>query len=284
MLRSSRYNTAAYRPGRGRGASTRAAAGQRRPWRARLSRMLVSLFGLGLLLLAGHAVHEAYQEVHSRRIATVHIEGDLQYVSEAELEAAVGRFATTSLVAMELDLLKQELETLPWIHTVQVRREWPDRLVIRVEEEQPIARWGERELLNQEGQRFAPQDVRAQMQLPNLRGPRDSEQVVMRQYLQFNQLLYPLGVRIQDLALNERGAWSLVLTNGVEVRLGKEAVLPRLRRLVVFLESEFGQDIGDIAAIDLRYRNGIAVAGRSIDSDDTEIAAADAAGADVVSL
>ena len=105
MARSSRYTTTHYRPGRG--ASARMPADQRRPWRARLGRALVSLFGLGLLLLAGHAVQQAYQDVHSRRIATVHIEGGLQYVSEAELKATVGHFATTSLVAMELDLLKQ---------------------------------------------------------------------------------------------------------------------------------------------------------------------------------
>src|SRR5690606_25337729 len=100
------------------------------------------------------------------------------------------------------------------------------------------------------------------LQLPQLTGPLESEAYVMRQYLQFNQLLYPLGVRIRDLALNDRRAWTMTLTNGVVVRLGQDAVLERLRRLVAFLESEHRAQLGDFASIDLRYTNGIAVAYR----------------------
>jgi cell division protein FtsQ len=76
-------------------------------------------------------------------------------------------------------------------------------------------------------------------------------------------LLYPLGVRIRDLVLNERGAWTMTLTNGAEVRLGRDHVLERLRRLVVFLESDYAEQITNIGSIDLRYRNGIAVAPRA---------------------
>jgi len=175
----------------------------------------------------------------------------------------VSRFASASLVAIDLDLLKAELETQPWISQVAVRREWPDRLVIQVEEEQPIARWNEEHLLNQQGQIFSPENALDELQLPRLTGPAQSEQTVMLQYLQFNQLLYPLGVRIRDLALNERGAWTMTLTNGAVVRLGRDRVLERLRRLVVFLESEHGKQIVNIGSIDLRYRNGIAVAPRA---------------------
>jgi hypothetical protein len=40
-------------------------------------------------------------------------------------------------------------------------------------------------------------------------------------------------------------------------------VLERLRRLVVFLESEHGRDLQNVESIDLRYRNGLAVARRA---------------------
>jgi cell division protein FtsQ len=229
---------------------------------ALLGRLVVALLGMGVTVLAGLGLVDAYQEVNTRRIATVQIEGELNFISESELKQVVGGFVTSSLMAVDLALLKQELETLPWISTVDVRREWPDQLVIRVDEEQAIARWGDQQLLNQQGQVFSPQTLVGQMQLPQLTGPKASEQAVMRQYLQFNQLLYPLGVRIRDLALNDRGAWTLTLTNGVVVRLGRDAVLERLRRLVAFLESEHSQQLMGMASIDLRYRNGLAVAPR----------------------
>lgn len=248
---------------RGRGASARVPRRADSDSRfALLGRALVAVLGLGLTVLAGIGLVEAYQQVNTRRIATVQIEGVLNFVSETEIKDAVSRYVSASLMAIDLDLLKQELETLSWISEVQVRREWPDKLVIKVDEELAIARWGSGHLLNQQGHVFSPHSLVEQMQLPHLSGPPGSEQQVMRQYLEFNQLLYPLGVRIRDLVLNERGAWTMALTNGVEVRLGRSAVLERLRRLVAFLESEYSLELGNIASIDLRYRNGFAVARR----------------------
>jgi cell division protein FtsQ len=252
-----------FRSSKARGASVSTPRRADRPRYAVLGRVMVAVLGLGLTALAGYGVVQAYHRVNGQKIETVQIDGVLDYVSESDITDAVNRFVSASLVAIDLDLLKAELETQPWISQVNVRREWPDRLVIHVEEEQPIARWNENQLLNQQGQIFSPQSAMDQLQLPRLMGPEQGEQAVMLQYLQFNQLLYPLGVRIRDLVLNERGAWTMTLTNGAEVRLGRDHVLERLRRLVVFLESDYGEQITNIGSIDLRYRNGIAVAPRA---------------------
>lgn len=259
-----------FRSGRARGAT--GAMPRRDPQRryALIGRVMVALLGLGLTGLAGYGAVQAWQKVNAQKIATVQIEGALRFVSGEDIKEAVSRFASESLVAIDLDLLKKELEAQPWIAQVAVRREWPDRLVIQVDEEQPIARWNERHLLNQQGQIFSPENPMIELQLPRLTGPEQSEQTVMLQYLQFNQLLYPLGVRIRDLALNDRGAWTMTLTNGAEVRLGRDRVIERLRRLIVFLESEHGKQITNIGSIDLRYRNGIAVAPRADAATGTE--------------
>lgn len=251
-----------FRSGRARGATVAMPQRDKQRSYALIGRVFVTLLGLGLTALAGYGVVQAWHKVNTQKIATVQIEGALRYVSGEDIKEAVSRFASASLVAVDLDLLKAELELQPWISQVAVRREWPDRLVIKVEEEQPIARWNERHLLNQQGQIFSPENALVELQLPRLTGPEQSEQTVMLQYLQFNQLLYPLGVRIRDLALNERGAWTMTLTNGAQVKLGRDRVIERLRRLVVFLESEHGKQITNIGSIDLRYRNGIAVAPR----------------------
>ena len=259
-----------FRSSRARGASVSTPVRDHQSRYALVGRLMVAVLGLGLTVLAGYGVVQAFHTVNAQKIGTVQIEGTLNYVSEAEIKDAVSRFVSASLVAIDLELLKAELETQPWISQVNVRREWPDRLVIHVEEEQPIARWNDAQLLNQQGQIFSPQSAMDQLQLPRLTGPEQSEQAVMLQYLQFNQLLYPLGVRIRDLVLNDRGAWTMTLTNGAEVRLGRDKVLERLRRLVVFLESDYGDQIVNIGSIDLRYRNGIAVAPRAetaVDSD-----------------
>lgn len=236
-----------------------------------MARTLVVLFSLAVIGAAGYGMNLAVQKVNSRKIGTVHIEGALTFVTEEQIKQTVGADVTTSLIGVDLAAIKQKLEALPWIREAEIRRQWPDALTIYVEEEIAIARWGDKQLLNQQGQVFEPETIAEQVQLPLLAGPEHSEQKVMRQYQEFNQLLYPLGVRIRDLTLNESGSYELTLINGVRVKLGREDVLERLRRLVVFLESEHGRDLQDVEAIDLRYRNGLAVARRQSVSSETSV-------------
>jgi len=257
-----------YRPPRGRGASVRQSPRSGRHWLASLGRALLTVLGLALTLLIGYGIREAFVTVNTQKISTVQIEGVLHFLSNTELEDAVNRFVETSLVALDLDLLKQELEARPWVHRAEVRRQWPDRLIIRIEEELAIARWGKGQLLNQQGRVFQPDTIAEQMQLPYLGGPAGSEQSVMQQYQQFNQLLYPLGVRMRELELNDRGAWTITFTNTaqgdnlVQVKVGREDVLERMRRLVTFLESGAAAGMPLLASIDLRYMNGLAVSFR----------------------
>ncbi|HTQ99635.1 MAG TPA: cell division protein FtsQ/DivIB [Candidatus Acidoferrum sp.] len=230
------------------------------PADGRVTRMLIAAFSLVIIGVTAYGVNLAVNKVNSQRIEKVHISGALAFVTEEQIKQTIGADVSASLVNADLGRIKQKLEDLPWIRQAEVRREWPDALDITVEEEIAIARWGNKELLNQQGQVFAPDRIDEQLQLPLLAGPVNSEGKVMRQYQEFNQLLYPLGVRIRDLTLHDNGSYSLTLTNGVWVKLGRQDLLERLRRLVMFLQSEFGKDLHDVEAIDLRYRNGLAVA------------------------
>lgn len=245
-----------------RGASARKPAQSRRGRYAFIGRILAVLLGLGAFGIAGVGIYLALQQVNGQKIETVVIEGQGNFVSEEEIKDTVSRFVSASLIALDLEKLKQELEMLPWISKVAVQREWPGKLIINVEEELAIARWRDTELLNQQGQIFVPEAIEGLLNLPRLSGPENSEKAVMEQYQKFNQLMYPLGVRIRDLSMNERGALTMLLTNGVKVKLGKEDVLERVRRLVTFMESRYSTDLLNIETIDLRYTNGIAVSPR----------------------
>lgn len=263
----SRRTVGNYRSGRAHGASVAVPARNRDSLFAAAGRVLLALLGLALTALIAVGVREAFQQVNNQKINVVQIEGNLANLSRSELEETVNRFVADSMVSLDLDLLKASLEAQPWIHSAEVRRVWPDRLIIRVREEVAIARWGESQLLNQEGLAFAPPNLDRHRSLPYLSGPEGSQALMMRQYLQFNQLLYPLGVRITDLELSERQAWTIRFGNAaragapidVVARVGKEDVLSRMRRLVAFLESVSLDGLQSVASLDLRYSNGVAV-------------------------
>jgi cell division protein FtsQ len=256
-----------YRGPRAHGASVAVPARNRESLFAAAGRVLLVMLGLALTALIAVGVREAFLQVNNQKINVVQIEGNLANLSRSELEETVSRFVADSLVSLDLDRLKASLEEQPWINSAEVRRVWPDRLIIRVREEVAIARWGENQLLNQEGKSFAPPSIEGHRNLPYLSGPPGSQELMMRQYLQFNQLLYPLGVRITDLELSDRQAWTLRFSNttrngvpvDVVVRVGKEDVLARMKRLVAFLETVSLEGLQDVASLDLRYSNGVAV-------------------------
>jgi cell division protein FtsQ len=195
------------------------------------------------------------------------IEGEVNYLSEQEVLGAVNNFISESLLLVDMVEIKQALEKMPWIRTVTISREWPDTMVLSVVEEKAIARWDGSRLLNQDGVIFSPPDILGLEHLAILSGPDGSENTVMEQYMLFNELLYQRGLKIDELSLNERGGWKVILANGVNINVGKTEVMKRMKRLVDFADPLFIDQMPIIDSIDLRYTSGIAVLNKSINSE-----------------
>ncbi len=205
----------------------------------------------------------------NRRIRTVRVESTLEHVSESQVRAVLARFMDEGFFSLDVRVLKQALENRPWIRHVSVRRIWPDTLELDITEQRVIARWGGEALLSDRGQIFSPPDMQAHVSsLPRLEGPQGSQQQVMNQYQAFSRLLSPAGLRIRELVFDERDSWRLILDSDVVVRLGREALVDRLQRLLVIYRRELEGELPGVASIDLRYDNGIAVRQREEDNDE----------------
>lgn len=251
----------ARRPRRGGGASRRPhEAPAPSKSRGLLRKFCLAVVAAAFLALLGMNGQRLAEKLRGQRIEVVRLEGSLHYVSRAEIERALTRFRQQSMVSIDLAQVKRLLEGHPWVREANVRREWPDTLLIEVAEQVPIARWGERDLLNQNGEVFTPRRLGEMASLPALRGPRGSERDVMSEFQKITELLYPLGLRLASLDLNARGAWSFQLENGVTVKVGRNHVTEKMRRFAAFLPS-LERMVG-IEAVDLRYQNGIAVSRR----------------------
>ncbi len=198
----------------------------------------------------------------NRPIHTVRIESPVRRISEAEIRTVLARRLDEGFLRIDVRQVKAELEENPWVDQASVRRVWPDSLAVNVIEQQPIARWGETELLNAYAEKFTPPDMRVVESLPELRGPEDKALTMMRQYQQFSQMLSPSGLRIRKLSLSERGSWTLEVDNELRLELGREHLVERLQRFVVLYDRALYQKVDEISVIDLRYRNGMAVRNR----------------------
>jgi cell division protein FtsQ len=195
-------------------------------------------------------------------IATISVEGDLSYVNQQAVQQRIAPYANASFFSVDLLSLRQELELMPWIASAQVRRVWPDQLIVRLEEQLPIARWGDEALLNNQGEAFAPLELADYPHLPQLYGPQRAQQQVMQQYQVLSQMLRPMGFSVAKLELRERGSWFLSTGQGIELLLGRDHLVEKMRRFTAIYDKALKEQQTNSARIDLRYANGLAVAWR----------------------
>lgn len=183
----------------------------------------------------------------------VELKGALEKTTTAELESALPR-AAGNFFAADLAEIRARVERLPWVRRVAVRRVWPGRLEISIEEHVALARWNDDALVNTHGERFLG---KTQESLPLFIGPAGSQAEVARRYASFGAIVAPLGTKIERVTLSPRHAWQLRLANGLHVALGRDADLAetRLRRFVEVYPGVKGKN----EYVDLRYPNGFAV-------------------------
>ena len=113
--------------------------------------MLASLVTAVIVLIIQQ--NEEYR-VHalSRPVSNVRVESAQRFVTEEELRNLISRYLGTSFFAFDVSEAKQSLEQHPWIRRVSAKKVWPDALVLDIQEEIAIARWGDGQLINQFGE------------------------------------------------------------------------------------------------------------------------------------
>ena len=212
---------------------------------------LVGITALACTLVAAHWLLRS--TLFPLRV--VELRTPLQHVSPDALEAVLARFGRGNFYAAPIDSVRAAAEQVPWVRRASVRRVWPDRLEVTIEEHVAFARWGGEGLVNIQGERFAaPSDTA----LPLFIGPPGSEAEIARRYGRFSQVLAPLGSPLERVVLSARHGWQLRLANGLQITLGRDvdAADERLARFV----DAYGRG-GNVRAdvVDLRYPNGFAV-------------------------
>jgi len=189
------------------------------------------------------------------------IRGPVERANPAYLEAVVRDELAGTFFTMNLDRARTALARVPWVRRVALRRQWPHRLEIDVEEHAPLARWNESAMVNTEGEVFvADYDD----ELPQFVGPGGRAAEVAARYREWGAVLATLGLAIHELDLSARGGWRLTADGDagpLQVEIGRDEPAARLARFV----GAYARTIGvlekggtRIERVDLRYRNGFA--------------------------
>jgi cell division protein FtsQ len=185
----------------------------------------------------------------------------LARASSPQLEAFIREELTGTFFTMDLDRARAALAEVPWIRSVALRRQWPHRLEITVDEHVPLAHFNESALVNTRGEIF---NAQMRGELPQFEGSEARAADITARYEAWTEVLRPLSLKLTKVRLSPRGGWQLKAAGPggpLTLELGRDEPDARLARFVAV----YSRTLGALAragtrveAVDLRYRNGFA--------------------------
>lgn len=234
-----------------------------RPTRAGLKWLLV-LLALGLF---------AFALVRGARLPwfdfkTISVEGDLIHNTAASVRRQAQPQLSGGYFTMNLQQARAAFETVPWVRRAQVKRVWPGRLVVTLEEHRPVAFWertgSDPQLVNDHAELFEVNlgDLEDD-DLPMLRGPKGSTEQVLSFWQALSPVVARMPARLVKLSLSDRGSWRAELDTGATLEIGRgepgELLLrtERFVRSVPQIMDKF--DRHAIEYVDLRHSDSYAL-------------------------
>lgn len=205
-------------------------------------------------------------------VRAIKIDGDLAHNSVLTIRANAAPKLAGNFFTMDLAAGRRAFESVPWVRQATVKRVWPNRIKVQLEEHKPAALWSNSanaddasdKMVNSFGEVFEANvgDVEDDA-LPALRGPDGSSAQMLRMIGRLQPEFAAMEAHIDTLELSGRGSWRLALDTGAEVELGRgsdDEVIARTRRFIATLpevRARYAQH--PLLYADLRHNDGYAV-------------------------
>lgn len=214
-----------------------------------------ALFAAAALLVLA-AVLTRVAQLPAFSLREVRVGGELKHVTREQIEDVVRRELKGNFFTINLAVTRAAFEELPWVRHANVRRQWPARLDVALEEHVPFARWANTALVNTHGEVFRAAYDGA---LPVFIGPEGAALEMAIQYRHFRRSLGAIGETPVEVQVTARRAWQIKLESGMTLALGRDSIEARLARFVAAHARTLGRLGRRVDYVDLRYANGFAV-------------------------
>jgi cell division protein FtsQ len=217
-------------------------------------------------------------------IGGIVVTGDVGHHNALTLRANVAPKLGGTFFTMDLGVARQTFEAVPWVRRAVIRREFPNRLKVVLQEHQAVAYWGpegESRLLNNFGEVFdANVGEVEQDTMPRLNGPDGQAAQVLTTYQALHPLFEGMDMTVEQFELTGRGSWVVTLDSGAAIELGRGTLDEVLARTTRFLKTltqvvaKYGRKPEALESADLRHEDGYAIRLRGVTTTATTAAAA----------
>ena len=252
------------------------------PVKAVLKGMALSVAAVAVLYLGSQLKSVDVPDILP--VEQIDVAGDLRFIDRGEVQKIIAANIDGGYFTVDLGRIREQLQKLPWVKDVAVRRQWPAGLQVNIEEQKPLAYWNDNAYINQDGDVFQPAKVDHALALPQLNGPAGQQDKVWQFMNRLYREMALLDFDVIRLDLDQRRAWQMQIVEAgeekakpVTIRLGRFDTEKRLQRFIRVLPALMrNRKNGEaIATIDMRYPNGFAV---KMIQNETESAALENAG------
>ncbi|MCG8670175.1 MAG: FtsQ-type POTRA domain-containing protein [Pseudomonadales bacterium] len=215
----------------------------------------VSLFVV-VLLTAPIMLHNTFDNFPIR---SVKVSGEFFHLNEKKLQKRLEKHLIANYFNVNLLEVREAAEALPWIEKAWVKKEWPDSVVIRIEERVAVANWGKNQLISKHHEIFSSDEVKHLDQLPTFYGIDEYAPLMLNRFNEMKSKLQPLGLGVKTLKLEDRFSWHVTLNDGLRLVIDEVDFIKKLERFVELYQTMPSIDRPFIEQADLRYENGLAI-------------------------
>jgi cell division protein FtsQ len=245
------------------------------PLDVRLMNMVASALFLACAVLVLAAAARWLARSDAFAIEHITVRGDLEHNNALTLRANVSHKLDGNFFTINLGQVRQVFEAVPWVRQASVRREFPNRLDVVLQEHRPVAYWGPESgsaMLDRQAEVFEANvdDVDPQEAMPRLAGPAGTSAEVLAMYRLLQPIFALLDMTVEELTLSARGGWHAELDTGASIELGggsAEEVRMRAERFVRTLTqvtAQYGRRAQALESADLRHTDGYAIRLRGV--------------------
>lgn len=223
-------------------------------------RLAAWCLALGLLALPVIAVLTGALAAERWQIRQLELHAPLQRASAAQVQAVVGEHTGPGFFALPLAELRQALQALPWVRSAQVRKRWPDTVIVHLHEHQPYAVWNNSAVVTRSGELVQVPSLAGLERLPRLSGPAERIIEVVNFHARSVAGSGGTPLDIAAVQLSARGSWVLESRGGTRILLGRNLADERLARFAQTVPALLaGHPDQRLQRADLRYPNGYAL-------------------------
>ncbi len=186
-------------------------------------------------------------------------------VQQSDIAALLKENNMNGMLAVDVLVLREKLLENPWVREVAVKKQWPNRLVIEIQEYDVVAKVNDKFMLENgvlvEGieSAIASMPVTINMGSKNLK-QKDLMKHIISRISKIKNSIEESQLAVNDFSINANDSWSLSTSNGIEIKIGRKQHVDRVKRFSSIYAAIENKE--QLQTIDLRYSNGVAVSYR----------------------